>query len=841
MATAADLTRRVQIIEHPTLINFNNEFGTESDLSRYEKIRSSARATSAEAVLLNQLQMDSCIPTRIVLLLKNNLHDASFITHTTRSILYDLKQNGTIGDTCFNFLHEKLNNQDFLSVFRYIYIITLYSKIAEAHDSQVADPAFRFATPCRYSERLAKSSAHIVLKEEQSLQQQQRKQFMKQWLAEIGARPDCPIEAQNEIPSVITAIDASDHQQFRAHFLVLLEKLQTVSELEGICWEEFQGTLSPYTGNEFFNQTYLCLRTEHYYKNCLSRVVTLRQSLERTDHADLRELSEKCKKAYNGCIYLLADSKNMPACSPTRFAALTGQMRTEWQAINNAFSRAQNQYAHRLCACQAQTPPSQNQLAEWPFISHPLIPLTSPQPVTPQQLAQRRIDAVAFQENSKKTIAVLGCKWGGGHMEIARGIGNNLTSLGYHCVSVDLPEVLMSQDFVRNFFLTRWLGKDWSTATLYVGLIKEKAFALINFLRWASAKLFQAGGYSEPQLKLTLEELLKVNPDAVLVDYAAHNEAIIKACEILGIPCMHVGADITNYVETRDHPPTYPHFKMALPFNVPEVLNAVINTTTESQRIFTGAPVKHEYTVPRTQAEIQQLKQKWGIDINKKVVIIANGLAGGSSSFPEILAKKYANTKPEDIPIHLVVLCGKDNHQFKRHLEQNILPKTHLPMTVELHSTQMEELMAMASNGGVLIGKAGTTTIFEVISRGTRILIDNVPPRFFTHGFKHFWVTCLEMVIRKFGFKGQINWEKDNTDFTKKLGLADTFKDEKDFLSKLEKMLNNDGLPVKIDMELKNIETELPKHLREMLIKAEFDRDTRKAREIHRNLSGIPS
>lgn len=831
----ASQIRHVQVVEHPALQSFIDEFGAEQDVSRYENIRSPLRETSPCIAYLNELQMDGYLPSQTALLLKNNLHDANFIASTTRSLLYRLKQGGKISEGCFNHLHKLVSDGDFLTVFRYLYILGLYSKIAEVHDAQ-AGPGFQFESPATYSERLVKSPSHIVASEERLLQDKSRLQFIKKWLSDLEGRAGLPPEAVSQISCVRGAIEPLNVESFRERFLLLIDRLQKTSELEKFCWNELRDGLFSYYGPAFFEQAYLRLKTETYYKNCISRVATLRDSLERTQGPDLLAQAEKCKKAYSGCIYLLGDSKNMPRCSAMRFSAMIGNMRGEWQKINTAFARASQDYVHRLCACQAQPPASQNELADWPFNSSPLIPINPVQAATPQQLQQRGIDQQTYLDHGKKTIAVLGCKWGGGHMEIARGISNNLTSLGYHAVTVDLPEVLISEDPIRNLFLTRWLGKKWSYETLYVGLIKEKAYAMINFVRWIAKKLFPGGGYSETQLKLIMDHLLKVNPDAVAVDYTMHNEALIKACEILGIPIMHVAADINNVVETRDKPPAYPHFKMALPFDVPEVVDSVADTTTAEQRAITGPPVKHDFTLPRTLADIQQLKQKWGIDINKKVVIVANGLAGGFSPYPEILAKKYATTPADQIPIHVVVLCGKGNDRFKRHLEQSVGPKTNLPMTVELFSPKMEELLAMASYGGVLIGKAGTTTVFESIVRGTRLLIDNVPPHFMFQGVKHFFVACVEMVLRKCGFEGQIFWEKDNAEFSKKIGLADTFAEEDEFLPKLEQMLTNDNQPVRHNIEIKNVETEIPKHLSLMLGKAQLDPVAARSRDIRKNL-----
>ncbi len=836
MASPVEQTRNIQVIEHPILINFNEQFGAKADLSRYDNVSSSRRATSTEAIYVNQLQMGSYIPTRTALLLKNNLHDVPFIIHTTRSILYQLKQNGKIGETCFHFLHNRLNEKDFSSVFQYLYILMLYTKIAETHDIQTRDNAFRFESSANYSDKLAKSPAHIVAKEEQSLQDQTRKLFLRQYLTELAGRSNCPREAQQQIFSVVNSLESADFNPFRSHFLTLLEKLKKTPELEKICWEETESILKPFTGKEFFSQVYLHLKTESYYKDCLSRVTTLRQSLERTNGPDLLTQSEKCKRAYNGCIYLLVDGKNMPPLAAIRFASITGKMRAEWQAINNAFNRAQAQFVHRLCACQAQTPPSQNEMAEWPFNSHPLIPVEPARPMTPQLLAENRIPQAEFQENQKRTVAIIGCKWGGGHMEVSRGAANKLASLGYHPVTIDLPEILIDEDPIRSSFITRWLGKDWSIATIFEELLKNKAFASINFLRWIKSKLFPSFGYTDRELKSVLQHLLKVNPDHVITTYSAHNEAIIKACEILGIPCMHINTDIDTSIETRDTPPSFKNFKVAVPFNTPECLEPISQKTTADQRFVSGPPVRHEFTQPRTEADIRHLKQIWGIDQNKKVVIISNGKAGAHSSYPEILAQKYAHMKPEEIPIHLVVICGKNNLPFKNYLEQNVLPKTNLPIRLELHTDKMEQLMSMAAHGGVLIGKSGGGTIFESFSRGTRLLIDNVRPSLFSQGIRHFFVTLIEMCLRQFGFSRQLLWEKINSDFAKKSGLAESFQDEKEFLPKLEQMLNNDGQPVRLTNEVKNVELEIPKVLREQIVVSEVGLAARNARRIRQNL-----
>jgi len=838
MSVAEAQARITQVIEHPTLIHFNHDFGAASDLSRYDTIPTSERITSAEATYLNQLQMDAYIPTRIALLLKNNLQDIAFITHTTRSAIFELKQERKIGEECFNFLHGKLSSQDFLCVFRYLYIVMLYSKVDEDHHIRTPDPAFQLETPSSYSNKLIKIPTHLAANEEIKLQNQVRKQYLKKYLIQVRARTNCPRDVQHQIFTLLSAFETLSTAQFRTQFISILSEMEKLGDLEGICWKEFRSNLSPYHGEEFLNQAYLRLKTEHYYKNCLVRVTTLKQSLERTQSQDLLALSEKCKKSYNGCIYLLGDSKNMAACSATSFSALTGKIRTEWQAINNAFNRAQNNHTHHLCACQVQSPANQNKLASWPFNPFSLVDLKPAPPVTPEQLLQRGISPAEFQENQKKTVAIFGAKWGGGHIEVSRGIANNLSNLGYHPYTIDLPELMMPEDPIRNFSITRWLGASWSSVTLYEGLLKEKAFAVINFILWLQSKLFSPFGYTDNEFKIILDYLLKLNPDSVITTNRTNHEAIIQACKVLGIPYMHVATDVDTTLESRDKPTDFNHFKIAMPFEVPETINPILQTTTPEQRFASGPPVRHAFTQTRTLQDIQRFKSKWGIDSNKKVVVITSGKNGAFSPYAEMIAKKYEGFDLQDIPIHVVVICGGHNKDFKRHLEHDVAPHTKLPMTIALsyNEEKMEELISMASYGGAIVGKAGGGTIFETFARGTRVLVDDVRPGLFAQGFHHFWITAVDKFLRLFGFQKQMPWEKVNMDFAKKHSLADVFEEEKDFLGKLERTLNNDGSPVQLNVEVKNVEKTIPAMLRDMMAKASADLNVQRARETHRNL-----
>jgi len=374
---------------------------------------------------------------------------------------------------------------------------------------------------------------------------------------------------------------------------------------------------------------------------------------------------------------------------------------------------------------------------------------------------------------------------------------------------------------------------------MFNGLLACKGYALINLLRWMAIKMPPTPASQEREDNLLLQHLLKINPSAVITTFSDANRATIQACKKLGIPCIYIVTDVDSSVNPSATAPEFDHFYVALPFANEECIRPIRNLTNDSQRIITGPPVRPEFTQPRTQEDIQLLKQKWGIDISKKVVVVTSGKNGAPSPFPELLARRYATLAKDDIPIHLIVLTGDDNTKFRNHLEADVSSKTHLPMTIRpsVSPEDMEELMAMAAYGGVVIGKAGGTTLFEAISRGTRLLCDSIKPGPFSNGFVHFLVSIAERILGLCGFKNQLPWEKVNTEFGSKFGFVDTVNQVNEFFPKFDKMLLNDNQPLTApDLEVRNNNVEMNRLVGHAIQKAESDFETHRAREEHRVL-----
>lgn len=813
---------------------FNDDIGASKDLARFENLKSHVRMTGPVVNYINLLQIESFIPARVALLIKNNLNDQPFIKNTISSLLFDFREKDIISQECFHYLHEKLNRGSLEDLFQCLHMVMLYARIADHHNQTQRDPAFHFEPSSSYSQKLIRLSPHAMKTEWKKLQKQRQIDFLTNWLTAFGREQKCPARVTPRLHPLITLLEANKETDFKQQFLSLLIDLQNSLEttaIEKICWKELQDALQPIPDEQFVNQLYQLIATEEYYRNCIQKVQRLEDQLRAAPHAELANIADKCKKAYNGSVFVLQDQKNLPSCSPTRFSLFVGRMRNQWQKISNIYCRACPQISHRMCSCQAEASPTQNRLVEWPFNTKPLVRFTQKE-LDQLNAPNPSINPASFHTNQENTIAIIGCDWGGGHQEVSRGLALHMAKLGYHPVTINLPEVLISEDPIRNFFLTKWLGKEWSVGSMFNGLLKAKAFAMINFLRSFTQ------GAPDPEahqrkLLMTVQQLLKINPKQVFTTYSADNEVIIEACQLLGIPCLHIATDIDTSIETRDTPPNTDHFKMGIAFNEPGMIDKIKNATRLDQRVILGPPVRHHFTLHHSPEDVLRFKQKWGIDANKKVIVISNGKNGVNSPYPEILAKRYAGMNLRDIPIHLVVLCGKGNKEFFDYLEQNVVNKTAIPISLikeALNGEEMGELMAMASQGGMFIGKAGGGTIFEAASQGTRLLIDNVRAGACSQGVVHFLVTCVEWLLRKCGYKSQLPWEKINSDFAVNHHFADIFKSEEEFLSKFERLLSH-RTPANLGLEIKNIENEIRDVTSEMIHRADNDIAIRHIRE----------
>ncbi len=816
------------------LDQFNELYGAENDSSRYEMMQFETRATGPVVNLLNYLQISELIPARLTILMKNNLHDRSFVRACLNNLIFDLRDRGVIGPRCFEKLHTQLNAYSIDAVLKMLYSVLLYQKLEEEHRRNSNDPLFQFVSSEVYSERLTRLSSVNLDREIYALESNFQKRALAQMLAQLAAKQGVDEASRERIIALARGLASAPSPRMKQELLTLFNTPPDgLPYFEKLCLQEIGKALQSSPPERIVKHLYEILAVEHHLKQCERSVKVLNDSLETMPQNDLSALIAKCKQAYNGTVYLLSDYKNLPRCSSTRFHLLVGQIREQWICANQVMTRATGQLDHQFCSSLVQQAPTQYRLAAWPFRSNQLIDAFTPEQIAAIQ-SHARIEGITpadREANSRRTIAVIGCTWGGGHVEVSRSLASNLIGAGYHAETIDLPKVLVSEDPVRNAWLTRFFNLNWTTNDLWNGLAKIKAFSIMNFIRT------KHNGAPNPQqhqrmLMQTLHELMKKNPSMVVTTYSAHNEVIFDACEILGIPCLHISTDVDTSVETRSTPRASPHMKMGIAFSDPQMLARIETVTRPEQRVIMGPPVRREFTLARTREDSLRFKQTWGIDSSKKVVVVTSGSNGDASDYPEILAQRYADLDRSEIPIHLVVLCGRNNQKFLDHLERNVAPNTNLPMTLKLAvpGEKMEELITMASEGGCLIGKAGGGTLFEATARGTRILIDHVPSGMFSGGLTQVLISIASWILDLFGYENQLLWEKINTAFGIRHGLADVIETKEEFLPKLDRMLQHDA-PAVLPFPIENCRTVFRRTLESMLTASEADPENVRIRQ----------
>lgn len=817
-----------------TLDSFNQSYGAENDSSRYEQLKTDVRFPLKIIDLLNHLQIAELIPDRIAILVKNNLHDTSFVKATLGNLILDLKDKNIISENCAQKLHLNIQNGRFEIALTYLYTILIYSKIAELHAQNQPNPVFRFLSPENYSNRIIQLNEFQLDNEMKKLETEFQKKALGQLLLKLGAHDNSnQTLAAQRIQLFGTYLQKSPEEFKQALINYVQSVIDQTPHLEKIYFKELLELIEKTPADKLNYKLYCQLATEEHLKRCVRSIKALNQSLSTMPHDRLRTEISKCKKAYNGTVYLLRDCKNLPSISSIRYHQIVGNMKSEWEKTNAIASSAIGHYTHMFCSCQATLSPTQNDLAEWPFHSNALTQFENSdiRSFNTTRPPDSVVLPVAYQANQKKSIAVIGCDWGGGHREATRGIAKHLAKTGYHVNTVDLPKVLESEDPVRNCFLTRWLNQDWTVGSVFNGLLKEKAYAFLNFLKSMGSGAPDPEQYQR-KLLMTINQLLTSNPDMVITTYSADNELIFDACELLGIPCLHYSTDIDTSVETRTAPRESRHMKMAIAFDEPDMIQRIQTTTRPDQRVIGGPLVRPEFNIPRTAQDAIRFKQEKGIDANKKVVVISNGKNGTFSKYPELLAKKYANTNPQDVPIHLVILCGANNAKFMKHLQKNVQPYTNMPMSILsfVPGEDMEKYMTMAAHGGCLVGKAGGGTLFEAATRGTRLLIDNIRPHFLSQGLIHFFTTLLEWFLQFIGYEDQLPWEKINTDFAKKYHFADSFDSEDEFMTKLDQVLEN-NTPVQMPFHVQNCQQVLTQTVGSMMQAAETDLELHRIRQ----------
>ncbi|MCX6991468.1 MAG: hypothetical protein NTX49_10500 [Chlamydiae bacterium] len=775
------------------------------------------RAMRGEALLpntqilrmINGLEIEGFIPVKMAILLKLNWRDVGTSSALLANFVAELRGKGSISAMLAGFILDKIDGGENTDALHLLYACM------RCQDGGVVFNLDQFPTVTH--EKLMQMIQTRELVHSQD--------YLKQKIESIHQKfPD----VNENCALLIGYIEQNNQPAFKLEYMKLLDAIagRLPEGVEKIAFEELKETVETIPAPEFFPSLYRILKTHEFYGKELIKVVDLTRSIEGMELGPRRALIARCTEAFQNTLHFLADFKNMPCGSKTLYCLHHGLIRGEWLKINALFQREK----HSLCDCHAVDNPRVEVPGEstrtggrdafWPLHQKPFI------------LAKH--DAAVAVADTAETVAVFGCAWGSGHKQTTLSVAEILNDRGMHPVSVDIPGDLLADQDAAKKATGSWLS--FTTQDIFNCLLQNKAFALINFLRWATG-MNNTKEPSKQEVRKTLQRLLLINPSQAVTTIGAVSEPIIKAASLMGIPCTHVVTDVDRSVLVRDQPVDYEHYKVALPYNEDVMSPRVSPTERPEQIAIVGPPTKKVYDQDRSPSDIAALRIELGIPRDKKLIVVSSGSNGSFSPYPALLVKRYKDTPAAQIPFVVVVLCG-DNVDIFNHATQVAarLPRgTITPSRTVLPET-MEKLYRVASYGGAVIGKAGGLTVFELSKCGTRLIIDNMPSKIsFAKRLVDNLVTFFNWIVRViFRYEDALPWEKINQDFAITQGFAKPVSSEDEFFATFDEFLGETE-PVRLETPVGKFSEELPRMLDGMKRAVEADRSLDQKRIYRRD------
>ncbi len=656
-----------------------------------------------------------------------------------------------------------------------------------------------------------------------TMSQQERKQMVQdKELAHnqnyMRYKIDHLLSTYGNVPSIVSHhaklqdyIDQNNPSAFKSEYMTLLDAIaESFPEgVEKFIFEELKETVATISGAEFFHELYSVLKTHELYSKDLVGIVNLTNTLHTLKLEGRLRYVDSCKNAFENSLHLLSDFKSLPCGSKTMYCLHHGLISQEWRKFNALFEKER----HRFCNCHAVVNPKEKQTRLGPLDHDPFILV-------------KQSEAAA--KDSTKTVAIFGCPWGNGHKQTSINVAEILEEEGMHPVSIDIPDEMLADQDVTRKASGSWIP--FSTKDIFSVLMQNKAYALINFLRWI-------GGFdtikepSPEEVRKTLQRLLLINPSHAITTIRSLSGPVIKAASLMGIPCASILTDVDRTLN-REKPVEYAHYKAFFPYNE-DVIPSLQNPPAEKphQIEILGPPTKKEYDLDRSEKDVETLRKELetmhGITIppGKKLIVIAGGGSGSFSPYPELLVKKYKGKEAEEIPFVAVVLCG-NNTAFVDHVTKVSAP---LPIgTIKpcqfLAPEIMEKLYRVASYGGTVIGKAGGLTVFETSKCGTNLIIDNIPTNVtFSKGIIANVVAFFNWIMHAlFHYENQLPWEKYNEEFAISQGFGKSVASEEEFFTALDEVLL-ETKPKKLETPVLKFSERLPEVLAKMKKGADED------------------
>ncbi|MGG0656066.1 MGDG synthase family glycosyltransferase [Rummeliibacillus pycnus] len=340
----------------------------------------------------------------------------------------------------------------------------------------------------------------------------------------------------------------------------------------------------------------------------------------------------------------------------------------------------------------------------------------------------------------KDKILILSATFGDGHKQVAKAISEAVNSC-----SANLEPITID--------VMQWLHPYLNPVINYFYKMVIKKFP--NIYGYFYQKTKKRNSFSDKldvlfssDMDTMLDILKRVNPKVVVSTYpfAASIISKLKEQRLIDIPVVTIITDYTNHSYWM-HPFTDQYL-----VGSEQVKASLIASGVESDKIkCTGIPImqKFAHKEPR-----EQLALKYSLNPKQLTVLVM----GGGDGFIGKGLKTFKAFEKLEVPIQLIIICGRNN-KLQKQLSEVLSDSKHKVLLLG-YSENVHELMAISD---LLISKPGGVTITEAMAMELPLLIYHPLP-------------------------GQ---EAGNADYLMDLELAMLCENEIDVINKIQQIMNN--------------------------------------------------
>lgn len=298
----------------------------------------------------------------------------------------------------------------------------------------------------------------------------------------------------------------------------------------------------------------------------------------------------------------------------------------------------------------------------------------------------------------KIKILLITAPYGNGHLAVANSLIEEFKKypeveyILYDLYTEDYPATTA---FIKKFYLS----------TYKKGLQQQT----YRFFYYGSDKLLDLK-IAKPYVRFGFKKLVKkieeIKPDLILNTFPVYCTYSLKEADI-NIPVYTV---ITDYFANSNWISKSARVHYLATENVSTQLT--LREIKEEQYEITGIPIKPKFYDEYTDDQINELKKKFRIEEDKKVILLVAGAHGVVPNVNKIV--KYFTDEEK---IQLIVVCGKNRHLFNK-----LNRKFYKPKNLHIYEfvNNMQELMRVSD---IMITKPGGITMTEAANIGIPVIL----------------------------------------------------------------------------------------------------------------------